>query len=359
MPSDTQEDRSTSRRSRRPEPGVVVVFSVDRALCMPFPLDGRPLVLGRDCPEGASLDDARVSRQHAEISLIASGWRIRDLGSRNGTHVNGRPTSGTVVCPQPPVIRVGRSLALAVPDVVPFLGGAPMRVANTVQGPAWRAALDQVAVIARAGADLLIVGENGCGKERAAAHFHASGPRARGPFVPVNCAAIPHGIAERLLFGTVKGAYSGASAEAQGYVRAAHGGVLFFDEFGELELEVQAKLLRVIESKETLAVGATRSQVVDVTFCLATNRDLLAAVAAGAFRGDLYYRVTRSHVVLPTLRARREEIPWLAQLGAERVAPDLPLAADLVEACLLRPWPGNARELLGEVERVARAARAD
>jgi transcriptional regulator with GAF, ATPase, and Fis domain len=233
-----------------------------------------------------------------------------------------------------------------------------MRAGDMVQGPRWRSSMTEVAAVAASGSDLLVTGETGSGKERAAAHFHATGPRARGPLIAVNCATIPQGIAERLLFGTVKGAYSGASAEAQGYVRAAQGGVLFLDEFGELELEVQAKLLRVLERKEVIAVGASRGQVVDVAFCLATNRDLRAAVAAGTFRSDLYYRVSQYEVALPRLRERREEIPWIAELAIERGAPGLGLASDLVEACMLRPWPGNVRELLAEIQRAARAARA-
>jgi len=357
MTCDTQDDRPTLRRSRRQEAGVVVVFAVDRALCMPLPLEGRPLVLGRDCPDGASVDDARVSRRHVEVSFGPPGWQVRDLESRNGTRVDGQPVSGTAVCARPPVVGFGRSIALAVPDVLPFLGAAPMRAGDMVQGPRWRAALAEIAAVAATGSDLLITGETGSGKERAAAHFCAAGPRARGPFIAVNCATIPHGIAERLLFGTVKGAYSGASAEAQGYMRAAQGGVLFLDEFGDLELEVQDKLLRVLETKEVIAVGASRGQVVDVGFCLATNRDLRAAVAAGTFRSDLYYRVSQCEVDLPPLRERREEIPWIAQLAVERGEPEVGLAADLVEECMLRPWPGNVRELLAEVQRVARVSR--
>jgi transcriptional regulator of acetoin/glycerol metabolism len=359
MTADTQEDRPTSRHSGKQEPGVVVVFTVDRAVSMPFPFDGRPLVLGRDCPDGASLDDARVSRRHVEISFTPAGWQVRDLGSRNGTRVDGRSISGTAVQARPPVVGFGRSIALAVPDVLPFLGASPMRSGDTVQGPAWRAALAEVADIAGSGTDLLITGESGSGKERAAAHFHASGQRSGGPFIPVNCAAIPQGIAERLLFGTVKGAYSGASAEAQGYVRAAQGGVLFLDELGELELEVQAKLLRVIETKEVVPVGASRGTVVGAAFCLATNRDLRAGMAAGTFRSDLYYRVSQHQIALPPLRERREEVPWLAELAGSRAAPALRVAADLVEACMVRPWPGNVRELLAEVHQSARAARAE
>jgi transcriptional regulator with PAS, ATPase and Fis domain len=299
-----------------------------------------------------------MSREHAQVSHGPEGWTVRDLGSRNGTSVNGRLAIGPATCADPPVVRFGRSVALLVADVVPFAAALPMRGPDFVSGPTLRAALVEIAAAAADGKDLLISGESGSGKEIGARHFHRAGSRATGPFIAINCAAIPSGIAERLLFGTVKGAYSGASAEARGYVRSAGGGVLFLDEFGELDLEVQAKLLRVIETKEALPVGASRGFEVDVAFCLATNRDLRAAVADGKFRSDLYYRVTQSQVVLPPLRERREEIPWLIELAAESEAPGLEVDAQLVEECILRPWPGNVRELLGEIRRIARHACA-
>lgn len=364
MTTETVQETKRRRLSGPPRAGVVVVFSVGRAACMPLPLDGRALVLGRDCEDGVSIADSRMSRRHAEVSLGPMGWLVRDLGSRNGTHADGRIVSGTLLCERPPVLRLGHTVAVAVPDVVPFLAERPMREANLVLGPTWRAALDEVAAVAASPADLLLLGESGCGKELAATHFHAAGPRAGGPFIAVNCAAIPHGIAERLLFGTVKGAYSGASAEAQGYVRAAEGGVLFLDELGELDLGVQAKLLRVIETKETLPVGSSRSRRVDTSLCLATHRDLRAASERGEFRSDLYYRVTQSFVTLPPLRERREEIPWLVELAVDSISPGasgaaaLAIDAGLVEACMLRKWPGNVRELLGEIKRIAGLARS-
>jgi DNA-binding NtrC family response regulator len=359
MTTETLQDTKGRRRSGPERAGVVVVFSVGRAMCMPLPLDGRALVLGRNCEDGVAIDDSRMSRRHAEVALGPMGWLVRDLGSRNGTRADGRIVSGTLLCERPPVLRFGHTVAVAVPDVLPFLAARPMREANIVLGPTWRAALDDVAAVAASSADLLLLGESGCGKELAATHFHTAGPRARGPFVAVNCAAIPHGIAERLLFGTVKGAYSGASAEAQGYVRAAEGGVLFLDELGELDLGVQAKLLRVIETKETLPVGSSRSRRVDTCLCLATHRDLRAALESGEFRSDLYYRVTQSVVTLPPLRERREEIPWLVQLAVDPIAPELAIDPELVEACMLRRWPGNVRELLGEIKRIARLARSE
>jgi DNA-binding NtrC family response regulator len=357
MTAETLQDTATSYRPRAEQAGIVVVFSGDRPSCEPFPLDGSALVLGRECPEGASIDDARMSRRHAEVAAGPAGWVVRDLGSRNGTHVNGRPVSGTIVCQSPPVVRMGRTIALAVPDIFPFRDARPMREGDRVLGPTSRATLAEIAAVAVSGNNLLLTGESGCGKERAASDFHVAGPHANGPLVAVNCAAIPQGIAERLLFGAIKGAYSGASTDAQGYIRAAEGGVLFLDEFGELELQVQAKLLRVIEDKEVLPVGASRGYRAETRFCFSSNRDLKAAVNRGEFRSDLYYRVAQSVVAIAPLRERREEIPWLAQLAVDGATPGLTLDAKLVEACMLRSWTGNVRELLGEVRGMARAAQ--
>ena len=161
---------------------------------------------------------------------------------------------------------------------------------------------------------------------------------------------LPEGVAERLLFGSRKGAFSGA-ADSDGLVRAAHGGVLFLDELGELDLEVQAKLLRLLESREVLPLGATRAVRVDVRFVFATHRDLRADTAAGRFRADLFYRIEQPCIELPPLRERREEIPFLCA-----AASSLPLHAAFVEACLLRPWPGNVRELLRNVARACEVA---
>jgi transcriptional regulator with GAF, ATPase, and Fis domain len=354
---ETLDDETAPRRSRDAAPGVVVVFSGGRPMWRPHPLRRHPLALGRQCPDGATIDDPRMSREHAEVAFGATVWRVRDLGSRNGTHVDGRPITGVVTCARPPVLRFGGTVALAVNDVLPFLQTPALRSGDVVAGPTWRTAMAEIALVATSSQDLLLHGESGCGKELAALHFHAAGARAGGPFVAVNCAAIPPGLAERLLFGAVKGAYSGAASDAEGYIEAAEGGVLFLDEFGDLEPTVQAKLLRVLESKEALRLGASRARRVDVSFCFATHRDLRAAVAGGAFRADLYYRVSSSTVRLPPLRERPEEIPWLAQLAVDTAVPGLNLSAALVEAAMVRPWPGNVRELVGAIRHAARCAR--
>jgi DNA-binding NtrC family response regulator len=204
---------------------------------------------------------------------------------------------------------------------------------------------------------VLITGESGTGKELAARAFHSAGPQASGPFVAVNCAAIPEGLAERLLFGARRGAYSGATHDTEGYVQAAHGGTLFLDEVAELDAAVQAKLLRTIETQQVLELGAVAPKPVRIRVCSATH-DLRARVKAGRFRDDLYYRIGQPEIQLPPLRERREEIPWHLAECVKVVDPQSPLSIDVsfVVECLQRPWPGNVRELLGEGRRAAARA---
>src|SRR5262249_15941137 len=150
-------------------------------------------------------------------------------------------------------------------------------------------------------------------------------------------------------FGARRGAYSGATEDADGYIVAAEGGVLFLDEVAELDLDVQAKVLRVVETHEVLPLGGSKPRHVEVRMCFATHRDLSAAVAEGRFRADLYYRIGEPQVQMPSLRERREEIPWLAMRAHEAAGGGPPLGAKLIEACLLRPWPGNVRELVSAI----------
>jgi DNA-binding NtrC family response regulator len=218
-----------------------------------------------------------------------------------------------------------------------------------------------VAAIARAaqfGSALHISGESGAGKEGAARSFHAAGSHARGPFVAVNCASIPEGIAERLLFGARKGAFSGATVDAEGYIQAADGGTLFLDEVAELDLSVQAKLLRVLESREVTALGATRPHPVDLRIVSATHRDLRGEVRAGRLREDLYFRIGRPEVTLPPLRERREELPWLVDVVVKQIDRAPRVGVSLIETCLLRRWPGNIRELVTEIRVAAHDALA-
>ena len=162
----------------------------------------------------------------------------------------------------------------------------------------------------------------------------------------------------RLLFGAKRGAFSGAVADAQGYIQAADKGTLFLDEVGELDSAVQAKLLRVLENKEVMSVGASSPRTVDVRICSATHKDLRLQVQQGRLREDLYYRIGRPSVLIPPLRERREEIPWLIDTELRRPGALSQADTRFIEVCMLRAWPGNVRELLKEVRIAAQDALA-
>ncbi|MBI1925294.1 sigma-54-dependent Fis family transcriptional regulator [Candidatus Poribacteria bacterium] len=160
---------------------------------------------------------------------------------------------------------------------------------------------------------VLILGESGTGKELIARAIHFGGPRAKGPFIPLNCSAIPHELAESTLFGHIKGAFTGATTDRKGYFELANGGTLFLDEIGDMPLELQAKFLRVLEDGVFAPVGGAQQKQVDVRVVAATNADLQAKIAEGTFREDLYYRLARFPVKVPPLRERKEDIPLLAE----------------------------------------------
>ena len=338
-------------------PGLLVVFTNGAACARVIPLDQESLELGRGVDK---IDDGRVSRRHALVAHDGSArFMVTDLGSQNGTFADGQLAPAHVATPVHRVVRVGDSLLVPCADVRALQRLGVRTVDGFVRGPAMQMLLDEVALAASVGAILHVRGESGTGKEGVARAFHRAGPRASGGVVAVNCAAIPHQIAERLLFGAKKGAYSGADSDASGYLQEADGGTLFLDEIGELDAAVQAKLLRAIESKEILPLGAAKPRKVDFGFVSATNKDLRALVAKGALREDLYFRVGRPAVTLPPLRSRPEEIAQLVLAELTKVSSALTAHVTLVEQCLLRAWPGNVRELQAEVRTAAQAALAD
>jgi transcriptional regulator with GAF, ATPase, and Fis domain len=205
---------------------------------------------------------------------------------------------------------------------------------------------------------VLLTGETGSGKDEAARAIHTAGSRAGRPFVAINCAGIVGTLAESLLFGHEKGSFTGADETTTGAFRAADGGILFLDEIGELSLDLQPKLLRVLELREVVPVGATRPVKVDVQVIAATNRDLTREVAAGRFREDLLYRLNTVHVVVPPLRDRREDIPLFAAYFAADCAERLGRPGWLMPDKAIRrfmdhSWPGNVRELRQTVLRIA------
>jgi transcriptional regulator with PAS, ATPase and Fis domain len=205
-------------------------------------------------------------------------------------------------------------------------------------------------------ANVLLLGETGTGKELAARAIHEHSPRAEGPFVVVNCAALPENLLESELFGYERGAFTGATQRKEGRFLLAHRGTLFLDEIGEMSLPTQAKLLRVLQSREFEALGSVRTVKVDVRIIAATNRDLDAMVREGRFREDLFYRLNVFAVVLPPLRERLEDLPQLAEHFLRKYSEKNRKGVTILDPETLRvfrsyPWPGNIRELENVIER--------
>jgi transcriptional regulator of acetoin/glycerol metabolism len=338
-------------------PGLVVIFSDGRPKCLAIRLDKKAIEIGRVPADGVFVvEDDRVSRRHARIAIKGESVRVTDLDSRNGVFVDGKRVLDETFPRLPRLLRIGQTLFRFTPDIRPFLRATVEATAEGIVGPTLRASRDWINRAAAAGDTLLLTGPSGSGKELAARAYHSTGRFATGPFIAVNCAAIPQGLAERLLFGAKKGAYSGATSDSEGYVQAADHGTLFLDEVAELDIGVQPKLLRVLEMREVLALGAAHPKKVDLQVCAATLKDLRAEVSAGRFREDLYYRIGRPEVRLPSLIDRLEELPALAAAELQRADPRLVPSSGFLEACMLRAWPGNVREFLREVRQAIRAA---
>ena len=222
--------------------------------------------------------------------------------------------------------------------------------------PAIRRLRQTIAKLARSQAPVYIAGESGSGKELVARMIHQQGPRASGPFVPVNCGAIPEHLMESEFFGYKKGSFTGAVSDKEGLFQAAHGGTLFLDEVADLPMHMQVKLLRAIQEKAVRPVGGQREIPIDVRILSATHKDLAALVAEGRFRQDLFYRINVIELRVPSLREHPEDIPLLAEhilarlAEAQGVAP-VTLADDALEALMAYSFPGNVRELENILER--------
>ena len=219
-----------------------------------------------------------------------------------------------------------------------------------------RAVLKQVETVAPTDSTVLITGETGTGKELIARAIHNLSPRRERTFVKVNCAAIPTGLLESELFGHERGAFTGAIAQRIGRFELAHGGTIFLDEVGDIPLELQPKLLRVLQEQEFERLGSTHTTRVDVRLVAATNRDLSEMVAARTFRSDLYYRLRVFPLLMPPLRERQEDIPALVRYFVEKYARRMnrmveTIPAETLDLLVRYPWPGNIRELENLIER--------
>ncbi len=301
------------------------------------------------------LADSSVSRRHLEIAVTATGIHVRDLGSTNGSYFQGARFDSITVGSGAPVF-IGQS-------ELRFLGEARAAAERTAKFAAFiggsavvRELTAKLEKMAASDAPVLVEGETGTGKEVIAEAIHDGSARAGKRLVVCDLAAVSRSLIESELFGHVKGAFTGAHHDRDGAFVEADGGTLLLDEIGELDLEVQPRLLRALERGQVKAVGATGYRDVRVRIVAATNRDLSAEVAAGRFRRDLYHRVAVFRITVPPLRQRREDIPLLARhflahvAGASnRPSPVIPPAAHAALACY--DWPGNVRELKNVMER--------
>lgn len=305
------------------------------------------------------LKDETVSRFQCELAIEGDRIAIRDLGSKTGTLVDGV----SVVHAH---LRIGSRIRIGVTELELGLGSSPVEVPLTAENRFGELVGDSVAmraefaVLGRAAqseATVLLSGESGTGKEGAAQAIHDASPRRDGPFLIVDCGAIPADLLESELFGHEKGAFTGATSGGRGAFEAAEGGTIFLDEIGELALELQPKLLRALEQREVKRVGSNTYRAVDVRVIAATNKNLQAEVNARRFRSDLYFRLAVFDVRLPALRERPEDIPVLVESVLEGLGKsDQPEAAGLRtkqtrDELRARPWPGNVRELRNYVER--------
>lgn len=349
--------------TRRGAPRALLVQKA-KLLLISGPERGREVLVDKDVftiGAGAQNDlilrDDAASRRHCEIRQQESGVLLRDLGSTNGTVVQGVRVC-EVYLTQGVEFQVGQTRLVFCP--LPETVSCPLSPRESFgrlngRSTAMRRVFHVAETYARADIPILIQGETGTGKELLAEAIHAHSPRRKGPFAVIDCGALAKGVIESELFGHAKGSFTGAGVERMGAFEQAQGGTVLLDEIGELELELQPKLLRVLEKKEVRRVGSNTVRPVDVRILAATNRNLEREVREGRFREDLYYRLSTVKIELPPLRQRREDIPLLVDcILRELTGSADPAAWPDFDRSLpwfrQHDWPGNARELRNVVE---------
>ncbi len=328
-----------------------------------FVIQTSPLVLGSGTDCELQLTDPTVSRRHMEIRLSEGGLLLRDLGSTNGSFVKGARFRelelgyGTE-------IQVGQTLLKYVPDEQPVdvaPGDKERFGALFGRDPKMRRMFSLLEDVAPTDATVLLEGETGTGKELFAEEIHRHSNRKAQPLVVFDCGAVPHELIESALFGHVKGAFTGAISERRGAFGEADGGTLFLDEIGELNLDLQPTLLRVLDKQMVRPVGGDAYRKVNVRVVAATNRDLRALVSEKRFREDLYYRLAVVRITIPPLRDRSDDIPLLARHFIRELGRGKTLRAHKhdLERLKQHGWPGNVRELRNMIERVVALSRGE
>ena len=325
------------------------------------PMGGR-LRIGKASDNDLVLSDDTVSRHHCELIRSPEGIHIRDLDSTNGTRVDGTRVREATVQPGS-VLKVGEveiSLRPSTQKVEVLPSDKPQFGTAIGQSLAMRTIFGVLERIAPTDATVLLEGETGTGKDVLARSIWQASTRAQKPFMVVDCGAVSYSLIESELFGHERGAFTGAVSARQGAFELADGGTVFLDEIGELPLDVQPKLLRVLETREFRRVGGNKTLHTNVRVIAATKRDLQREVQAGKFREDLYFRLAVVPVTVPPLRARREDIPLLVTniLKTAGGGTDLTVAQETLQALAAHDWPGNVRELRNVLERAIYMAQA-
>ena len=323
-------------------------------------IDVDPVVVGRDEGAGIRIDDPEVSAVHCELRAVNEGVLVRDLGSTNGTLVGALRLQEAIITTKTEIV-VGQSRLTIEPSTKHKVDvGYTDRFGELVgSSPKMRRVFGVLEKIARTPLSVLILGETGTGKEVVARSVHASSERKAGPFVVVDCGSIPSSLAESLLFGHEKGAFTGATERKKGALAEADGGTLFLDELGELPLELQPKLLRAVAERQVKRVGSSTFEPIDVRILAATRRDLATEMNAGRFRSDLYFRIAQVRVELTPLRERLDDLPMLVEDICKRAgrANASGIVLDWIDRRLgSYDWPGNVRELVNVAQVAATLA---
>ncbi len=312
--------------------------------------EGEEGVIGTAADAALVLGDETVSRYHVRVNATAEGIRLSDLGSTNGTFL-GNVRLAQALVPPGTRLRLGNTevtLGMGLPSTVE-LHDQDRLGALRGQSQSMRRLMTQVRRVGQSNATVLIVGESGTGKELLARGMHEASPHADKPFVTVDCASITPTLIASELFGHERGAFTGAASLREGAFARANGGTLFFDEVGELPLELQSSLLGALERRRFCRVGGCKELAVDVRVVAATNRDLRRDVNAGLFRLDLYYRLAVVTLEVPPLRERPTDIPllWEHFVAEESSAGGVtaPILAETLARLVKHSWPGNVREL--------------
>jgi transcriptional regulator with GAF, ATPase, and Fis domain len=321
-------------------------------------------LIGKSSEADMVLIDQTVSRNHCEIVREAKGYLLRDLGSTNGTLLDGAEIREAYLKPGA-IITVGKVELKVRPfsERIELLPSDKTRY-GTVFGKSvpMREIFGLLERLGPTDATVLLTGETGTGKDILARSIHDSSPRKDKPFIVVDCGAVVGSLIESELFGHEKGSFTGATNQRQGAFELANGGTLFLDEIGELPLDLQPKLLRAIEQRSFRRVGGNREIRVDIRVLAATKRNLKMEVERGKFREDLYFRLAVVPIEVPPLRERREDVPLLVDALLRELSggkePPITLAKSAAEALASHDWPGNVRELRNVLERAAYIARA-